>query len=51
MWKITVQPSRQIKQVLPKSVYDSIDEKTAVTKWMGEQMDLSMAVDRFLGVS
>ena len=43
--------ANDLKQALPKDIYDGIDEKTAVTKWMGEQMDLSMAVDGLLGVS
>lgn len=36
---------------LLKDIYDGIDVNTAVTKWTGEQMGLSMAVDGMLGVS
>lgn len=41
----------ELKKALPKDIYDGIDVDTAVTKWAGEQMDLSMAVDGLLGVS
>jgi hypothetical protein len=34
----------EFEKSLPRSVFDGIDAKTAVTKWCGERMDLSMAV-------
>ena len=35
-------------KTIPRSIYNAIDEKTAVTKWLGEKMDLEMAVDGLL---
>jgi hypothetical protein len=29
-------------------IYNAIDEKTAVTKWAGESMDVGMAIDGLL---
>lgn len=40
---------RDLKQALPRDVYEGIDATTAVTKWAGEAMDLSMAIDGLLG--
>ena len=40
-----------LKKTLPRAVYDGIDEKTAVTKWQGEQMDLGMAIEGLIGAS
>jgi hypothetical protein len=36
------------KQSLPKTVYNGIDATTAVTKWLGERMDIGMAIDGLL---
>lgn len=41
----------ELKDAIPNEIYHSIDEKTAVTKWAGEQMDLGMAIDGLLGAS
>ena len=38
-------------KTLPRLIYNSIDEKTAVTKWAGEGMDLGMAVEGLLSAS
>jgi len=40
--------SSDLSKTLPRLIYNSIDEKTAVTKWAGEGMDLGMAVDGLL---
>ena len=40
--------SKDLGKTLPRALYNSIDEKTAVTKWTGESMDLEMAVDGLL---
>ena len=40
-----------LSTALSKAIYDDIDEKTAVTKWLGERMDLGMAVDGLLWAS
>lgn len=37
-----------LEKALPSSIYHSIDEKTAATKWTGERMDMSMAIDGLL---
>ena len=37
-----------LSKTLPRLIYNSIDEKTAVTKWAGEVMDLGMAIDGLL---
>lgn len=37
--------SSVLEGALPPSIYRSINAKTAVTGWLGEQMDLSMAID------
>jgi len=37
-----------LKQAIPKDIHQTINEKTAVTKWAGERMDLSMAIDGLL---
>ena len=42
--------SSDLGKTLPRLIYNSIDEKTAVTKWTGENMDLEMAVDGLLSV-
>jgi hypothetical protein len=36
---------------LPAAVYDGIDANTAVTKWLGERMDMGMTIDGLLGAS
>ena len=41
----------ELKGAIPNEIYHTIDEKTAVTKWEGEQMDLGMAIDGLLGVN
>lgn len=40
-----------LQKSLPKAIYDGIDERTAVTKWQGERMDLGMAVEGLIGAS
>jgi hypothetical protein len=40
-----------LKKSLPKPIYDGIDEKTAVTGWLGERMDLGMAVGGLISAS
>jgi hypothetical protein len=35
----------ELEKTLNEEVSEPITEKTAVTKWLGERMDLSMAVD------
>jgi hypothetical protein len=40
--------SSDLSKTLLSLIYNSIDEKTAVTKWAGEGMDLGMAVDGLL---
>ena len=37
-----------LKQAIPKDIHQTINEKTAVTKWAGEQMDMSMTIDGLL---
>ena len=37
-----------LKQAIAKDIHQTINEKTAVTKWAGERMDLSMAIDGLL---
>jgi hypothetical protein len=41
----------ELKQALPKAIYEGIGANTAVTKWLGERMDLGMAVDGLLRVT
>jgi len=36
---------------LPRAIYDGIDATTAVTKWLGEGMDLGLAVEGLLWAS
>lgn len=43
--------SSDLGKTLLRLIYNSIDEKTAVTKWAGEGMDLGMAVEGLLGAS
>ena len=43
--------SSDLSKTLPRLIYNSIDEKTAVTKWAGEGMDLGMAVDGLLNAT
>jgi hypothetical protein len=38
----------EFEKSLPRSVFDGIDAKTAITKWCGVRMDLGMAVDGLL---
>jgi hypothetical protein len=40
-----------LSKTLPKLIYNSIDEKTAVTKWEGEGMDIGMAIDGLLSAT
>ena len=40
--------SSDLSKTLPRLIYNSIDEKTAVTKWAGEGMDIGMAIDGLL---
>jgi hypothetical protein len=40
-----------LSKTLPRLIYNSIDEKTAITKWAGEGMDLGMAIDGLLSVT
>ena len=40
--------SSDFGKTLPRLIYNSIDEKTAVIKWAGEGMDLGMAIDGLL---
>ena len=37
-----------LKQAIPKDIHQTINEKTAVTKWAGERMDMSMTIDGLL---
>ena len=37
-----------LKQAIAKDIHQTINEKTAVTKWAGEQMDMSMTIDGLL---
>ena len=41
----------ELKGAIPNEFYHSIDEKTAVVKWAGEQMDLGMAIEGLLSVN
>jgi hypothetical protein len=41
----------ELKGAITNEIYHTIDEKTAVTKCEGEQMDLGMAIDGSLGVN
>lgn len=43
--------SSELKGAITNEIYHTIDEKTAVTKCEGEQMDLGMAIDGSLGVN
>ena len=38
-------------RTIPRLIYNTIDEKTAVTKWAGESMDLGMAIDGLLAAN
>jgi len=40
--------STELGKTIPSLIYNAIDEKTAVTKWTGESMDLGMAIDGLL---
>jgi hypothetical protein len=40
-----------LSKTLPRLIYNSIDENTAVTKWAGEGMDLGMAIDGLLSAT
>jgi hypothetical protein len=37
-----------LKQAIAKDIHQTINEKTAVTKWAGERMDMSMTIDGLL---
>jgi hypothetical protein len=37
--------SSVLEKALPPAIYQSINATTAVTGWLGESMDLSMAID------
>jgi hypothetical protein len=39
----------ELKQALPRAIYEGIGANTAVTKWLGERMDLGMAVEGVYG--
>lgn len=39
-----------LEKAVPKTIFHSIDEKTAVTRWSGEPMDIGMAIDGLLSV-
>ena len=41
----------ELGKALPEAIYYGIDKKTAVTKWLGERMDLGMAVDGLVRLS
>jgi len=41
----------ELEKSLPRKIYDGITAKTAVTKWLGDKMDLEMAVDGMLAAS
>ena len=43
--------SAELGKTIPRLIYNAIDEKTAVTKWAGESMDLGMAIDGLLNTS
>jgi hypothetical protein len=43
--------STELGKTIPRLIYNAIDEKTAVTKWAGESMDLGMAIDGLLSAS
>jgi len=43
--------STDLGKALPRLIYNVIDEKTAVTKWTGERMDLGMAIDGLLNAT
>ncbi len=38
----------ELANSLPSSLYNAIDTKTAVTKWTGESLDVSLAIDCLL---
>ena len=38
----------ELQKSLPRKIYAGINAKTAVTKWLGDKMDLEMAVDGLL---
>lgn len=40
--------STELGKTIPPLIYNAIDEKTAVTKWTGERMDLEMAIEGIL---
>ncbi len=40
--------SHELKDAIPEEIYQTITEKTAVTKWAGERMDMSMTIDGLL---
>jgi hypothetical protein len=40
--------STELGKMIPRLIYKAIDERTAVTKWTGESMDLGMAIDGLL---
>jgi hypothetical protein len=42
--------STELGKTIPRLIYNAIDERTAVTKWAGESMDLGMAIDGLLSV-
>ena len=43
--------STELGKTIPRLIYSSIDERTAVTKWAGESMDVGMAIDGLLSTS
>jgi len=43
--------STELGKTIPRLIYNAIDEKTAVTKWTGESMDVGMAIDGLLAAN
>ena len=43
--------STELGKTIPRLIYNAIDERTAVTKWAGESMDLGMAIDGLLSAN
>lgn len=43
--------SSDLGKTIPRLIYNSIDEKTAVTRWAGEGMDIGMAIVGLLSTS
>jgi hypothetical protein len=41
----------ELEKAVPRTIFHAIDEKTAVTKWAGESMDIGMAIDGLLSAT